>query len=61
MRRRGDSERIYQVRRAGIFVRLVSEERLGQLDAEHCVSRWEREAEATGPAVGSQGYWDAAR
>lgn len=60
MPRRGDPHRIYQAQRAGIFMRLVSAERLDQLDAEHWISRWEREAEANGPAVGSQGYWDAA-
>ncbi len=60
MPRRGDPDRIYQAQRAGIFMRLVSEERLDQLDAEHWISRWEREAELNGPAAGSQGYWDAA-
>jgi hypothetical protein len=60
MPRRGDPERIYQAQRAGVFMRLVNAERLDQLDAEHWISRWEREAEANGPAIGSQGYWDAA-
>ena len=57
-----DPERIYQAQRAGIFRRLVDAERLSAFDAEHWISRWEREAEesANGPAVGSQGYWDAA-
>jgi len=41
-------------------VRLVSAERLDAFDAEHRISRWEREAEANGPAAGTQGYWDAA-
>jgi hypothetical protein len=60
MPRRGDPERIHQAPRAGVFMRLVSSERLDQLDAEHWNSRWEREAEANGPAAGSQGYWDSA-
>jgi hypothetical protein len=60
MPRRGDPARIYQAQRAGIFRRLVTAERLDQLDAEHWISRWEREAEANGPTRGSQGYWDAA-
>ena len=60
MGRRGDPERIYQAQRAGIFARLVQSERVNELDAEHWISRWEREAEVNGPAVGSQGYWDAA-
>ena len=55
--RRGDPERIYQAQRAGIFRRLVSAERLNELDAEHWVSRWEREAEARGRGR-SQGFWD---
>jgi hypothetical protein len=54
------SERIYQAQRAGIFRRLVDEDRLAELDAEQWLSQWEREAEANGPARGSQGYWDAA-
>ena len=57
---RGDPERIYQAQCAGIFMRLVSAERLDQRDAEHWISRWELEAEANGPAVGPQGYWDEA-
>jgi hypothetical protein len=58
--RRRDPERIYQSQRAGIFARLTQKEWLDELEAEHWISRWEREAEANGPAVGSQGYWDAA-
>jgi hypothetical protein len=58
--RRGDPDRIYHAQRAGLFMRLVSAERLDQLDAEHWIAWWEREAEANGPAVGSAGYWDAA-
>jgi hypothetical protein len=38
----------------------MSEGRVDQLDAEHWISRLEREAEAKGPTPGSQGYWDAA-
>ena len=60
MPRRRDPERIYQAQRAGLFIRLVLAERLDEFDAEHWLARWEREAEANGPAVGSQGYWDAA-
>jgi hypothetical protein len=46
MPRRGDPQKIYQAQRAGVFMRLVQSERLDQLDAEHWISRWEREAEA---------------
>ena len=59
MPRRGDPAKIYAVRRAGIFVRLVSYAKLDRLDAEHWIARWEREAEATGRERGSTGYWDA--
>lgn len=45
---RGDPERIYQAQRAGTFARLTQNERLRELDAEHLIERWEREAEATG-------------
>ncbi len=58
MPRRGDPERIYHAQRAGIFARLTQNERVNELDAEHWISRWEREAEATGRERGSQGFWD---
>ena len=60
MTRRGDPERIYQAQRAGVFARLTQNEHINELDAEHWIARWEREAELNGPARGSQGYWDAA-
>lgn len=60
MPRRGDPEKINQAQRARVFMRLVSAERLDQLDAERWIARWEQEAEANGPSAGSQGYWDAA-
>jgi hypothetical protein len=56
--RRGDPERIYQAQRAGVFMRLVSYERLSRFDAERWIARWEREGEATGRERGSAGYWD---
>ena len=55
MPRRGDPELIYRAQRAGMFARLRDAEHLGELDAERWISRWEREADANGPAVGSQG------
>lgn len=60
MSRRGDPERIYQAQRAGMFARLVTAERLDQLDADHWIARWEREAEAIGRLRGSTGFWDDA-
>jgi hypothetical protein len=59
MPRRGDPDLIYRAQRAGIVARLRDAERLGELEAERWISRWEREADGNGPAVGSQGYWDA--
>jgi hypothetical protein len=56
--RRGDPERIYLAQRAGIFMRLVSYERLDRFDAEHWITALEREAEATGRERGSTGYRD---
>jgi hypothetical protein len=55
--RRGDPERIYQAQRAGIFRRLVDAERANELDAEHWISRWEREAEASGQPRGGHVFW----
>ena len=57
MSRRGDPERIYEAQRAGIYARLTQSERVELLEAEHWIARWERHAEATGRARGSQGYW----
>ena len=60
MPRRGDPEKIYAAQRAGIFMRLVSHEKLDRLDAEHWIARWERVAEAIGRTRGSPSYWDDA-
>jgi hypothetical protein len=57
--RRADPERNYQGQRAGIFApRLTQGERVDELDAEHWISRWEREAEARGIAHG-RAFWNA--
>lgn len=57
MSRRRDPERIYEAQRAGIFARLTQKERLDELDAEHWISRWEREAESQGLARTTVGFW----
>jgi hypothetical protein len=49
-------DRIYAAKRAGIFARLTQNERVNELDAEHWISRWEREAEASGRASDNH-YW----
>jgi hypothetical protein len=59
MPRRGDPDRIYQAQRAGIFARLRDTERVNELDAEHWIARWEREAEASGRARDGH-YWSDA-
>lgn len=57
--RRGNPERIYQAQRRGIFRRLVDEQGVNELDAEHLITRWEREAEATGQARDGHCWSDA--
>lgn len=56
--RRADPERIYQARRAATFRRLADAERLDELDAEHWVSAWEREAETRPIERLSARFWD---
>ncbi len=53
---RADPERIYQAQGAGVFLRLVNAERLDRFGAKHYIARWERHAEAEGPARGSTGF-----
>lgn len=60
MTHRGDPELVYRAQRAGLFDRLRDDERLSELDAEHWIARWEREAEAIGRDRGSVSYWDDA-
>ena len=55
-----DPEPTYEVRRAGLFCRLVDEEHIGLLDAEHWLRAWERESEGIEWPRGSQSYWDEA-
>lgn len=56
--RRGDPERIYQAQRVGIFARLNQQVRVNGRDAEHWISRWEREAEGRGLPRSMVGFWD---
>ena len=48
MTRRGDPERIYQARRSATFAILTQTRAIDELDAEHWMARWEREAERQG-------------
>jgi hypothetical protein len=56
---RARAERIYQAHRAGIFRRLVDAERVNEFDAEYWISRWKREAEASGRGRDNH-YWSDA-
>jgi hypothetical protein len=60
MPRRGDPELIYRAQRAGILMRLTRSERVNELDTEHLIPQWEREAEATGRSRTESSYWDDA-
>jgi hypothetical protein len=55
--RRGKQEAIYQAQRAGVFHRLVDNERLSQVEAGEWIARWEHEAEISGTKRGSRMYW----
>ncbi len=58
--RKPDPERIYQARRAAHFRRLADVHRLDELDAEHWLAKWEREAEARGLDRHSGTFWQYA-
>jgi hypothetical protein len=60
MTRRGDPVRICQAQRTGVLMRLTRSERVNELEAEHLIARWEREAEAIGRSRSSVDYWDDA-
>jgi hypothetical protein len=54
-----DPEQIYQAQCAGAFGRLRDFEHVNERDAEHWISRWEREAEAgreRGQGFGDDGW-----
>jgi len=55
--RKPDPERIYQARRAATFCRLVDEHCLDELDAEHWMARWEREAEVRALDRHTDAFW----
>jgi hypothetical protein len=47
----------YEIQRAGIFNRLVDEERIGLIDAEDWLRTWEAKAESIGRPQESQDFW----
>jgi hypothetical protein len=55
--RKPDPERIYLARRAAHVRQLVDEPRLDELDAEHLIAAWEREAALRGLDRNSAGFW----
>jgi hypothetical protein len=58
--RKPNPQNIYIARRAGRFNRMVRQERMDELDAEHLMSAWEREAESRGLDRYSARFWDDA-
>lgn len=48
MSRRADPERIYVARRAAVFAKLTGPGVIDELEAEHRIAAWEREAERQG-------------
>jgi hypothetical protein len=58
MNRRGDTEPSYEGLRAGIFNRLVDQERVGLMDAETWLRAWEAKADEIGWPRGSYGFWE---
>jgi hypothetical protein len=59
--RKPDPERIYQARRAANFRRLVLQDRLDELDTEHWIAAWEREAASRGLDRHGAPFWDDGR
>jgi hypothetical protein len=59
--RKPDPERMYLARRAAHFRRLVLEHRLDELEAEHWIAAWEREAESRGLDRHGATFWDDGR
>ena len=54
-----DPERIYQARRSAVCRRMVDEDHLDELDAEHWIAGWERDADARGIDRHTEAYWQA--
>jgi hypothetical protein len=58
--RKPDPERIYEARRSATYRRIVDEQRLDELDAEHWIAAWEREAASHGLDPRAA-FWDEGR
>jgi hypothetical protein len=59
MARRADPERIYQARRAAVFSKLTGSRAIDELEAEHRIAAWEREAERQGLDRLTAAFWEA--
>jgi hypothetical protein len=59
MARPSDPERIYLARRAALFSTLTSTGTIDELEAEHRISAWEREAERQGIERLTAAFWNA--
>lgn len=59
MTRRADPERIYQARRAAPFANLTQTRVIDELEGEHRIAAWEREAEREGLDRFTNEYWEA--
>ena len=57
--RKPNPENIFLARRAARFRRLVDEHHLDELDAEHWLSGWEREAESRGLERYCSTFWSS--
>jgi hypothetical protein len=57
MTRRPNPENVYLARRAARFRRLVAEQHVDELDAEHLLAAWEREAASRGIDRHAQTFW----
>jgi hypothetical protein len=57
--RRADPERIYLARRAALFGNLTRTGAIDELEAEHRIAAWEREAERQGIPRLTAAFWEA--
>ena len=57
--RRSTPERLYQARRAAVFSKVTGTRVIDELEAEHRISAWEREAERRGLDRLTQAFWEA--
>jgi hypothetical protein len=59
MARRADPERIYAARRSAVFAKLTQTGAIDELEGEHRIAAWEREAERQGLDRLTAAFWEA--